>query len=141
MDDGHCGFPRDDLIRSGAKLLEVAEPLIERALQGELASGEVIAGVTEGREVMFLAGLYRAEQSIANRLLRLREGRLPWPAIDAAASIALGREQHGSGAFTQPAGGDASRARVEDLRDHRRAGCRQDHARQFHPQDAPPSGS
>ena len=87
MDDGHCGLPRDDLLRSGAKLLEVAEPLIQRALEGELASGEVRAGVTEGREVMFLAGLYRAEQSIADRLLRLREGRLPWPAIEAELAI------------------------------------------------------
>ena len=87
MDDGHCGLPRDDLIRSGGKLLEVAEPLIERALDGELASGEVMAGVTDGREVMFFAGLYRAEQSIADRLLRLREGRLPWPAINAGQAI------------------------------------------------------
>ena len=87
MDDGHCGLPRDDLVRSGAELLEVTQPLIERALDGELATGEVMAGVTDGREVMFLAGLYRAEQSIAERLLRLREGRLPWPAIDTAQAI------------------------------------------------------
>jgi len=87
MDDGHCGLPRDDLLRSGAKLLEVAEPLIARALEGELAAGEVIAGKTEGREVIFLAGLYRAEQAIADRLLRLREGLLPWPAIDAGRAI------------------------------------------------------
>ncbi|WP_201299173.1 ATP-dependent RecD-like DNA helicase [Novosphingobium sp. 9U] len=87
MDDGHCGLPRDDLLRSGAKLLEVPEPLIEQALEDELASGEVISGVTEGREVMFLAGLYRAEQSIADRLLGLREGLLPWPAINAEVAI------------------------------------------------------
>nr|WP_274705101.1 helix-hairpin-helix domain-containing protein [Sphingomonas sp. H160509] len=87
MDDGHCGLPRDDLLRSGAKLLEVAEPLIARALEGELAAGEVIAGKTEGREVMFLAGLYRAEQAIADRLLRLRQGLLPWPEIDAERAI------------------------------------------------------
>jgi exodeoxyribonuclease V alpha subunit len=87
MDDGHCGLPRDDLLRSGAKLLEVAEPLIQRALERELASGEIIAGVTEGCEVMFLAGLYRAEQSIADRLLRLRQGRLPWLPIEAELAI------------------------------------------------------
>jgi len=87
MDDGHCGLPRADLLRSGAKLLEVAEPLIERALVGKLASGEVIAGVTDGQEVMFLAGLYRAEQAVADRLLRLQEGQLPWPAIDAGQAI------------------------------------------------------
>ena len=31
---------------------------------------------------VFLAGLYRAERDIAERLLRLAEGRPPWPAID-----------------------------------------------------------
>ena len=87
MNDGHCGLPRDDLVRSGAELLEVTEPLVAAALTGELASGEVIAGMTDGREVVFLAGLYRAEQAIADTLLRLRAGILPWPAIDAALAI------------------------------------------------------
>ena len=87
MGDGHCGLPRDDLIRSGAELLEVPPPLVETALGGELTSGEVVAGLTDGREVIFLAGLYRAEQSIADTLLRLRAGILPWPAIDAERAI------------------------------------------------------
>ena len=85
--DGHCGLPRDDLIRSGAVLLEVPPPLVETALGGELTSGEVVAGLTDGREVIFLAGLYRAEQSIADTLLRLRAGILPWPAIHADRAI------------------------------------------------------
>jgi exodeoxyribonuclease V alpha subunit len=87
MDDGHCGLPRDDLIKSGAELLEVAAPLIEAAVSGELASGEVLMGITDGREVIFLAGLYRAEQGIAERLLRLQTGPLPWSAIDADKAI------------------------------------------------------
>ena len=87
MNDGHCGLPRDDLIRSGAKLLEVAEPLIERALEGELAAGVVIAGETDGQEVMFLAGLYRAEQAIADRLLRLRAGQRAWGDVDVEQAI------------------------------------------------------
>ncbi len=87
MNDGHCGLPRDDLVRSGAELLEVSQPLVEAALTGELASGEVLAGATDGREVMFLAGLYRAEQAIADKLLRLRVGILPWPAVDLAQAV------------------------------------------------------
>ena len=31
---------------------------------------------------MFLAGLHRAERAIAERLLRLADGELPWPSID-----------------------------------------------------------
>ena len=71
----------------GAELLEVSPPLVAAALDGELASGEVVVGFTDGREVIFLAGLYRAEQSIADTLLRLRAGILPWPAIDADRAI------------------------------------------------------
>ncbi len=87
MNDGHCGLPLGGLVRSGAELLDVAQPLVEAALVSELASGEVVAGVTDGQEVMFLAGLYRAEQAIADTLLRLRVGILPWPAIDADQAI------------------------------------------------------
>src|SRR5262249_5429934 len=31
---------------------------------------------------VFLTGLYRAERGIADRLLQLRNGKLPWPWID-----------------------------------------------------------
>ena len=82
MDDGHCGLPRDDLIMSGAELLEVGAPLIAEAVASELKAGEVLAGTTDGREVIFLAGLYYAEQGIAQRLLQLQLGRLPWTVID-----------------------------------------------------------
>jgi exodeoxyribonuclease V alpha subunit len=87
MDDGHCGLPRDDLIRLGAELLEVATPLIEAAVAVELVTGEVLSGVTDDREVIFLAGLYRAEQGIAERLLHLQSGRLPWRSIDVGKAI------------------------------------------------------
>lgn len=95
MDDGHCGLPREDLITSGAALLEVAEPLIGVAVSSELASGSVIAGVTDGREVIFLAGLYRAELGIGERLRRLQNGLLPWSAIDAARAIAWVEQRTG----------------------------------------------
>ncbi len=82
MDAGHCGLPRGDLTTSGADLLDISSPLIEAAVAAELVAGEVLAGTTDGCEVIFLAGLYRAEQNIADRLLRLQTGRLPWTAID-----------------------------------------------------------
>ncbi|MBB5712423.1 exodeoxyribonuclease V alpha subunit [Sphingomonas xinjiangensis] len=87
MNGGHCGLPRDDLVRTGAELLEVPPRLISQALSDELAAGEVMAGQTDGREVIFLAALYRAEQTIADRIARLRAGLLPWPAIDTERAI------------------------------------------------------
>jgi exodeoxyribonuclease V alpha subunit len=41
----------------------------------------------DGRPCVFLVGLHRAERAIAERLRRLREGRPPWPAIEAERAI------------------------------------------------------
>jgi exodeoxyribonuclease V alpha subunit len=42
----------------------------------------VIADKVGETACTFLAGLYRAEQAIAERLIRIVGGRLPWPWID-----------------------------------------------------------
>jgi hypothetical protein len=42
----------------------------------------VIADKVGDTACIFLAGLYRAEQAIAERLIRIVSGRLPWPWID-----------------------------------------------------------
>ena len=69
--EGHCGLPVGELSASTSKLLEL-----------ELAAGEVVADTLDGEPCVFLAGLYRAEQGIAERLRALSSGRPPWPAID-----------------------------------------------------------
>ena len=83
MDEGHCGLPVGELLTSTAELLEVAAPLIETALALELEAGEVVADSVGETNCIFLTGLYRAEQSIAERLQACAVGRPPWPAIDA----------------------------------------------------------
>jgi exodeoxyribonuclease V alpha subunit len=87
MDEGHCGPPADELATLTEKLIEVPPALIEAALALELESGEVVADRVEGRRCVFLAGLYRAEQAIAERLRVLATGRPPWPEIDAARAV------------------------------------------------------
>ncbi len=82
MDEGHCGLPTEDLTPLAVALLEVPEALVLTALDLELADGAVIADAVGGTPCIFLAGLYRAEQVIAERLRRLLKGRLPWPPID-----------------------------------------------------------
>jgi exodeoxyribonuclease V alpha subunit len=87
MNEGHCGLPRAELTALTGKLLEVPEPLIETALESELEAGEVVADQIEDRHCVFLAGLYRAEQTIAGRLRLLVSGAPSWPPIDAARAI------------------------------------------------------
>jgi exodeoxyribonuclease V alpha subunit len=76
LDDGHCGLPRDQLMPLAVKLLEIPEALITDALNLELEAGGVIADSIENRACVFLAGLYRAEQSIVSRLKALIDGPL-----------------------------------------------------------------
>ena len=87
MDEGHCGLPVDELTVLTEKLIEVSPLLIASALTLELEAGDVVADTVADRDCLFLAGLYRAEQAIAERLRVLAGGRLPWSAIDADRAI------------------------------------------------------
>src|SRR5271166_2434936 len=87
MDEGHCGLPVEELVPLAEKLLEIPAELVETALRLELEDGTVIADDLDGRRCVFLAGLYRAEREIAEKLKALAIGRPPWPAIDAHKAI------------------------------------------------------
>ena len=87
MDEGHCGLPKDQLIPLCKELLEVSEELIQQALSLELSSGEVLLEVVEERDCIFLSGLAHAEKSIADRILKLQQGVLPWQSMNASSAI------------------------------------------------------
>ena len=84
---GHCGLPEDDLLRTGAELLEVKADRLTAALALELHEGAVVADTVDERRCVFLAGLYRAERDIAERLRSLVRGEPPWPALDVGNAI------------------------------------------------------
>src|SRR5262249_5966009 len=64
MDEGHCGLPVEEVVGLTVKLIEVPPDLIHTALALELDAGELMADTVEGQRCVFLAGLYRAEQTI-----------------------------------------------------------------------------
>ena len=82
MDEGHCGLPAEQLAPLAVELLDVPDELVQTALDLELAEGNVVADTVGEMACVFLAGLYRAEKVIAERILRLINGTLPWPYID-----------------------------------------------------------
>ena len=82
MDNGHCGLPAEELVPLAVSLLEVSNDLVDAALGLELADGSVIADTVGETPCVFLAGLYRAEKAIAEQILQLTAGELPWPQID-----------------------------------------------------------
>src|SRR5215469_13403416 len=87
MDEGHCGLPTEELVPLTQKLLEVPTDLIATALDLELQDSTVIADDLDGRRCVFLAGLYRAEREIAEKLQALATREPPWPSIDADKAI------------------------------------------------------
>jgi len=84
---GHCGLPVSELTRATSGLIEVEPGLIEAALGLELRDGDLMADTVDGEPCVFLAGLYRSEQAIAERLRALSEGAPPWPVIDPVRAI------------------------------------------------------
>lgn len=84
---GHCGLPVAGLLRATSELIEVEAGLIEAALGLELADGGLVADAVDGEPCVFLAGLHRSEQVIAERLRALSGGLPPWPEIDPARAI------------------------------------------------------
>ncbi len=88
MDDGHCGLPTEELIPLAENLLEAPADLISTAVDLERSEGTLVADRVGEAPCMFLAGLYRAEQAIAERLTKIAGGALPWPDIDGTKAIA-----------------------------------------------------
>ncbi len=95
MDDGHCGLPTDQLLPLAVELLAVEAGLVATALDLELADGTVVADQVGGAACIFLAGLYAAERGIAERLLALRQGALPWDWIDPAKALPWAEQRVG----------------------------------------------
>jgi helicase, putative, RecD/TraA family len=87
MDDGHCGLPTNELLSLAEGLLEVPSELVRVALDHECLEGSVIVDRIGETPCVFLAGLYRAERAIAERMRGSAIGDLPWPWIDADKAI------------------------------------------------------
>ncbi len=92
--DGHCAAYRDHLVESAAKLLEIPAPIIERAVDEELARERLTAEPINDRSALFLTPLYRAELGIAEHLARLN-GKPAWGAIDADRALPWVESQTG----------------------------------------------
>jgi exodeoxyribonuclease V alpha subunit len=132
VNEGHCGLPTEELIPLAEKLLEVPQELIRTALDLELQEGTVVADQVGETPCVFLAGLHRAERTIAERLMRLANGKLPWPWIDPDKALPWVEGRIGlSLAESQVAA--IRLALMSSVGHDRRPRCREDHHRQCHP--------
>src|SRR3954466_2700735 len=75
VDDGHCGLPRDELLRLAEELLEIPAATLDDAVNLELNDGGVVADRIGDRDCVFLRKLWEAERLIVERIRAIREGR------------------------------------------------------------------
>jgi exodeoxyribonuclease V alpha subunit len=132
MDEGHCGLPTDELVPLAEKLLEVPQHLIRTALELELQERTVIANQVGETACVFLAGLYRAERTIAqahaagNWHIALAVDRF-------GQSLAVDREARRLCPCRKSNRGNPARADLQGAGHDRRAGRRQNHHCQSNP--------
>src|SRR5205085_290968 len=60
VDDGHCALPKNELVESALKLLEIAASTVLEAFDRLLSRREVLTDDIAGEELVFLPALKRA---------------------------------------------------------------------------------
>ena len=79
--DGHCAAYWDTLVQEASTLLQIDQPIIEQAILAEIEAENLIQEEQDGKPVLFLTPLQRAEQGIASSIKRLLDGHPPWSDI------------------------------------------------------------
>lgn len=85
--DGHCAAYWDTLVQEASVLLQIDQPIIEQAILAEIEAENLVQEEQDGKPVLFLTPLQRAEQGIASSIKRLLDGHPPWVDIQAAKAI------------------------------------------------------
>ncbi|HHU63489.1 MAG TPA: ATP-dependent RecD-like DNA helicase [Clostridiales bacterium] len=92
---GHTYLPRQEVIASGSRLLQVDEHLVENALVRSIMEGEVIQEQLEDTQAVYLAPFYNAELGVCTRLVRLLSSPIPKIEVDLNEEIKRLEEQTG----------------------------------------------
>lgn len=85
--NGHCAALLDKLITETAATLTIDPKIILQAIENELASKELILEQFPQGQGIFLAGFYKAEVAVANKLKILTANTPSWGQIDSIKAI------------------------------------------------------
>ena len=85
--EGHCAFPRDQLIAKTVEMLAIPMSIVEAAVDFELSEGRIVARPNDVVELIYLAGLDASEKMLARNLIDLSKGQHPSPPINVAKAI------------------------------------------------------
>lgn len=93
--DGHCYFPKDEMIRRAEELLEVVTSAIEQQLMNLAMDQRIVLRTIEGTVRVYTAAFYRMEQNCARMLRELdvtsseEEGEILVKIMRHAASLSI----------------------------------------------------
>jgi exodeoxyribonuclease V alpha subunit len=90
---GHCAYPRVDLLERAARLLEMSPEVLTAALGGLLEEQLLVEAQVDGAPHVYLAHLHHAESQLAGGLRRLVMTPRSFPPIDVEKAIEWVQEQ------------------------------------------------
>ncbi len=91
--NGHCGLPKEILIQSSQKLLEIEKDLIELAIVEEIKLKSLVADTLNNIETIFLTSYYVYEKNIAKILLNLAKSPVLWNQTDTTEILPIVEKQ------------------------------------------------
>lgn len=93
--EGHCCLPIDLLKEEACKLLGVDEKIVTDALQRTLDGRELAREQIQGQDLVFLPTLKRAEETVADQIVRLRNSPSTFPAVHFEKAVAWCQQKTG----------------------------------------------
>jgi len=86
--EGHCAYPILELVEQCGELLEIDIAIIDQAIEQALADKRLVKEADEdGKELVYLATLHKAEVALAEDIVGLSAGLHPCPEIDIEKAI------------------------------------------------------
>lgn len=79
VNNGHCAYPRDQLLREAEELLEINSAILTKALTQEIKDGHLIEEEIETFSCLYPRSLHYTELAVAKLLTDLKKGSTPWP--------------------------------------------------------------
>jgi len=81
-DEGHCAYPRDQLVKRAQKILDIPLEIIERALDFAISEDRLVEHDYKEQNLIYLSSIDASEKLLAKNLIKLSKGKHPFPSVN-----------------------------------------------------------
>ena len=85
--EGHCAYPKNELIERAAKVLEIRSAITSDAVDHLLEEQRLVKRIQNDTELIYLSALDISEHYLARNLIELAQGKHPCPKIDVSKAL------------------------------------------------------